>query len=401
MEWFPREGAPLVLQGSAALAADAGSLAALLSALRVPVLFLETEPADGSGFAEAFAPRLRGAFRLPDSASLVDILAAFAGARCFVGDSVHGHMAAISLGVPSLFLSSAPLPSALAALGDAAPATVRPEDAAGAFARLLGQPRADGVPASVAARLDAHFDALAGFADAALTERVERDASARGRRASALTASLQDAEMRLRALREAWEARSEQVAAVRLEMDARLRTFEARLEKDFSSFEKRLVEMRTDADRLDALLAEARADTRRLEALLAEARVDSGRLEALLAEARANAGRLDALLVETRADAGRVDALLAEARADVGRLEALLAGARADARTLESRLAETRADAGRRIAERDAQLAQALGELEAMRAEFLRVTNLRIFRFTAPLRRIYGALRRTLRRTGG
>ena len=373
MEWFPREGAPLVLQGSAALAAEAEPLAAVLAAAgSPPVLFIETEPADGSGFADALLPRLPGAFRLPDSASLVDILAAFSGARCFVGDSVHGHMAAIGLGVPSLFLSSAPLPSALESLGNAAPAIVRPKDAAVAIARLLGQPRAGGPPASVAARLDAHFDSLAGFAEAALAERVERDASARGSQASALAASLQDAELRLRALREAWEARSEQLAAVRLEMDERLQTFESRLEKDISSFEKRLAEMRADSERLEALLAEARADSARLEAFLTEARADSGRLEALLAEARADARRLEARLAETRADADRLGTLLAE----------------------------NQADAGRRIAERDARIAQALGELEAMRAEFLRFTNLRIFRFTAPLRRLYGALRRTLRRTG-
>ena len=294
MEWFPRGGAPVVVQGSEALVAHAESIAAALTGAiagrNAPVLLLETEPAEGSRFAEALMPRLRGAFRVPASVSLVDILAVFSGARFFVGDSVHGHMAALGFGVPSLFVSVGEVAPALAALGDAAPASAHPADSGNALPRLLGQARTDGLPSPVAVRLEAHFDALAGFADCAVAESFERDTGPRSREGTGLLRALQDAELRLDATREAWEARSEQIAALRIELAEQLES----LESGFAS----------QADR--ALLAE-----------------------------------------------------------------------------------------------RDAQLAQRLGELEAIRAEFRRFTNLRVFRYTAPLRRLYASLRRALSRTGG
>jgi hypothetical protein len=351
MDWFPREGAPVVVQGSAALVAHTERLAAVLdgdAAVReTPVLLLETEPSEGSQFVDAMLPRLRRVFRLPAYASLVDILAVFSGARGFIGDSVHGHMAALGFGVPSLFVTSDRFPPALLTLEAAAPAATHPADAGAAVARLLEQPRTQGLPASVAARLDGHFDALAGFADRALAERFERDGKPGSRTGTALMRTLQDADLRLDATRKAWEARSEQMTVLRLEMTEELDTLQVQL--DAAPDAREYASVRT---RLDAALAGAAS----LGADLELARQDRVQLERHLAEARTDAARLG------------------------------------------DRLAEAQADASRRIAERDARLAQSLGELEALRAEFLRFTNLRLFRYTAPFRRLYAALRRLLRR---
>lgn len=429
MEWFPREGAPVVLQGSEALAAHAEALATVLTkALAgrdVPVLFLETEPADGGRFVEAMLPRLHGAFRVPASASLVDILAVFSGAGCFVGDSVHGNMAALGFGVPSLFISPGQLAPALATLGDAAPAAAHPADAGEAVARLLGQGRADGLPASIAVRLETHFDALADFADRAQVDRFERDVKPRSRKGIALLRSLQDAEQRLDATRDAWEARSEQVAALRLELAER----REKLESDFegATGEKDRVEARLPASEDEAAalrnqIASSRAERERLEedlrtvsrevaslqSLLASSHTEREHLEEDLQTASNEIASLRGHLVSSEAERERLEAELDSARGRIGQLTGehetaltRIAALREDLRRLEGSLEEVQADASRRIAERDIQLAQSLGALEAMRAEFLRFTNLRLFRYTAPLRRLYSSLRRALGLTGG
>jgi hypothetical protein len=307
------------------------------------------EPADGGRFVEDLQTRLSAAFRLPASASLVDILAVFSGARCFIGDSESGHLAALGFGVPSLFLAPGPLPPALDTLGEAAPPAAPPADTRDAVARLLETPRTNGLPESVAGRLEKHFDALAGFADAALAGRFDRDATARTRQGVALMRSLQDADLRVDAMRRAWETRSEQVAALRIEM--------ADLQIEL-------------AEKLEAMEKDLKGDLSRTEQHLAEAQ----------AEGRLLAGRL------------------AEAQAEVRLLAGRLAEAQAEGRLLSGRLVALQADADRQMAERDAQIAQSLGELEAMRAEFLRLTNLRLFRYTAPFRGLYAALRRNLGR---
>ena len=320
MEWFPREGAPVVVQGSKALVEHVESFAAVLTEAvagrDIPILLLETEPADGDSFVEALMPRLLPAFRVPASVSLVDILAVFSGARCFMGDSVHGNMAGLSFGVPSLFVTASVIAPALATLGDAAPATAHPADAGEVIAHLLGQSRADGLPASVAVRLETHFDALAEFADRAQAERFERDAKPRGPEGIALLRTLQDTELRLDATREAWEARSEEVATLRLELAERLESLESRL----------------------GVATEAR---------------------------------------------DRLSADLQAARQEGARLESALESASKENVSLRSQLTSSRA------------------ELKAMHTEFLRFTNLRLFRYTAPLRGFYGSLRRILGRTGG
>jgi chromosome segregation ATPase len=74
-----------------------------------------------------------------------------------------------------------------------------------------------------------------------------------------------------------------------------------------------------------------------------------------------------------------------------------------DKRVLTSRLAEVEAegDAARQNAERvsaaqAAQLAQVRAEYDVLHSEFVRFTHLRLFRYTAPLRTVYGQVRRLL-----
>ena len=404
MEWFPREGAPVVVQGSEALVAHAESIAAALTEAvagrNVPILLLETEPADGDSFIEALMPRLHGAFRVPASTSLVDILAVFSGARCFMGDSVHGNMAAFGFGVPSLFLSPGAIAPALAALGDAVPASAHPADAGNALSRLLGLTRADGLPSSVADRLETHFDALADFAGRAQAERIERDAKARSRTGIALSRSLQDAELRLDATRTAWEARSEQVAALRLELAERLESLESRLGVTTQERDRLAAELQAsgqEAASLRAHLASSQAERERLESDLVSASKETASLRSQLQTAEESAASLRNQLHEAgeSADSLRNQLQAAEEKADS--LHSQLQAALAEVR----RLIEAEADASRRIAERDAQLAQRNGELEAIRAEFVRFVNLRLFRYTALPRRLYASLRRALGRMGG
>lgn len=418
MEWFPREGAPVVVQGSEALVAHAGAIATVLTkALAgrdVPVLLLETEPADGSGFVEALGPRVHRVFRVPASASLVDILAVFSGARCFVGDSVHGNMAALGFGVPSLFVSPGAVAPALATLGDAAPATAHPADAGEAVVRLLGQARAEGLPASIAVRLETHFDALAELADRAQAERFERGAKPRSRKGIALSRSLQDAELRLEATRDAWEARSEQVAALRLKLAEREESLESRLGATTEARDRLATDLqaaRLEAASLRSHLAFSHAERERLEGDLGSVSKECASLRNQLQAAEQEATSLRGRLASSQAERERLEGGLVSAskvnaslRNQLQEVEEKAVSLRAqlEAALAEGqRLAEAQADAGRRIAERDAQLANRLGELEAMRAEFVRFTNLRLFRYTAPLRRLYAALRRVLGLTRG
>lgn len=413
MEWFPREGAPVVVQGSEALVAYAEAFATILTkALAgrdVPVLLLETEPADGSGFVEALMPRVHRVFRVPASASLVDILAVFSGARCFMGDSVHGNIAALSFGVPSLFVSSGVIAPALAALGDAAPVTAHPADAGEAVARLLGQDRADGLPASIAVRLETHFDALADVADRAHAERFEREAKPRSRKGIALLRALQDAELRLNATREAWEARSEQVAALHLELAERQESLESRLGATTEARDRLATELqasRQEAASLRTHLAFSQAEQERLEGDLVSVSKETASLRNQLQAAGQEAASLRSQLASSQAERERLEGDLVSASKENASLRNQLQAVEEKAASLHSqlqaalaegqRLAEVQADAGRRIAEKDAQLAERLGELEAMRAEFVRFTNLRLFRYTAPLRRFYSALRQAL-----
>jgi hypothetical protein len=334
MEWFPRAGAPIVVQGSRALVPHAASLAAALTGVvagrTVPLILVETEPADGSEFAEALLPGLSMAFRLPTSASLVDLVAVFAGARGFLGDSIHGHVAALAFGVPSLFLSAGAFPPALATFGNCSIRVASPSEVEDAMTRLLGQPREDRLPGSIEARLDAHFDALAEVAEIGFLERLAREEAAGGRKGSMLLKSLEDTDRLVDIATRAWEARSEQLAAARLSSAEELEKLESRLE-----------DAGNEKTRLETLARAKEEETASLRRQLAALQADRERL----------AAELDRL-----------------------------AGALGSASEENVFLRE--------------ELSRRLGELEAMRAEFVRFTNLRLFRYSAPLRRVYTALRR-------
>jgi hypothetical protein len=118
MEWFPRSGAPLVIQGSRAFA-DRGepfgkALAMALERLQVPVVLLELDPGRGeTEFLDAVSQHLSvPTFRLPPEAGSSDLVAALSHARAFVGTSSRASVACSAFGVPSLLVESLLAPGA-------------------------------------------------------------------------------------------------------------------------------------------------------------------------------------------------------------------------------------------------------------------------------------------------
>lgn len=364
MGWFPRKGAPIAVQVSAALFVQIDPLLALLekasAAQDAPILFFETEPVDDGGACDALAGKLHSAFRLPASVSMVDVIAAFSASCCFVGDSVYGHLAAAGFGVPSLFLSPDSLPPALAALDDAAPATAHTAEAGPALARLMTLTHSDRLSYSVESRLRRHFDTLAEVANRALTERLGRHAKAGKADDFVLLRALQDSERRLATMRAAWESRSRQLVATRLEGGGRL-----------EALERRLAEVSREREEAEGRLHAA-------SEILASR-------DAALESERAEVVRLGQ-------DLGSVTASRDAALTEAGRL-------RAEREVLESQLREAAERIESLLTEcwrLQQQMTSAENELKAMGAEFVRFTNLRVFRYSAPLRRVYAFIRRAL-----
>lgn len=187
MGWYPVDRAPLVLQGSAAIARHAPRLADAVRAVlgelgHPPVVLIETGPCHGDGaFLDALAPALPGpVYRMPAAVALEDVAAALANACAFAGDSLHGSLTALSYGVPFVVVNLA---------GDSK---------LDGFARLAGQEDvlihttaelpealrhafAPGRPAALRSVLDrllpsiaACFDRLAGLAERSWIARTER-----------------------------------------------------------------------------------------------------------------------------------------------------------------------------------------------------------------------------------
>ena len=162
---------PLVVQGTAALAPQAATIAAALERGRgdTPLLLLATGPALGDGlFLDELEARLPGPVqRLPPRAELEDIAAAIHSSAGFVGSSLHGSITAVAYGRPLLMLN----PDGRAKLDAAAAELGRPElvlhdltDLAAQVAALLAVGPGPTRLVGLGRRLDAHFDRIAELA---------------------------------------------------------------------------------------------------------------------------------------------------------------------------------------------------------------------------------------------
>jgi hypothetical protein len=291
MGWYPEHAAPLVLQGGAWLRRHAGAVGQALAVElgeigHPPVVLVETSLGDddsdgdddGGGAAlDRLAAHLPGPlYRMQGPVALEDVAAVLAHARAYAGASCHGVLTAAAFGVPAVILGA------------------EGPDQLGELARMTGQedlrvPRVDLLPEALRrafaperpdavravrsrleARLETHYDALAGLAERAWEARAERGerpgAAALGRELVALRG-------RYRALCQAFEAQrsrcieerllySEIVAS--LEMDepgraqqgAELAALRARVEMLESGLARQVIEQTAD---LEARVAQATA----------------------------------------------------------------------------------------------------------------------------------------------
>jgi len=226
MGWYPEHGAPLVLHGSAAIRQHAGAVAQAVAALlgeigNPPVVLIEISPCQGDGdFLDGVAAHLPGpVYRMPGAVALEDVAAALAHARAFAGASLHGALTAMAFGVPAVILD-------LAGSGklDGFARLAEPEDLRVTRAGLLPdslrrafapqrQDAVRAVHARLAARVEAHFDTLAGLAERAWEARAQRG---EGPGAAALGHELAALRGRYGALRRAFEAQRSRLVEERL-----------------------------------------------------------------------------------------------------------------------------------------------------------------------------------------
>jgi hypothetical protein len=348
MGWFPRSGAPLIVQESAVLRERAEELVASLttalerSPLPVVLVDLGPPPAD-TRLMEAVSRQLPvPTFRIPSDAGVSDVVAALSHARAFVGMSARAAVACSSFGVPAVILDRA-LESTPRKLVLAIRETLRAPAGAGP------------TPADVAA-LDAHFDRLAGLAESALARRLRRRGSSR----ETFLARLRENDRVLKSWREAYSARTEQVLDLRLrsvdlaEAEAKLTaevktltdenarrhhawaaaTFDLATEK--AAREAASTELSKERD----LSAQATAERDVLSREAVELRAEKARLQTDLAEAERREKRGTEEILSLQTEIARVRERLEKARADYSNLHASQA-------LLFTEIAETRADAGR------------------------------------------------------
>ena len=369
MEWFPRSGEPLVIQPGPLLAERAEELAATVAtALErspIPVILLELGPGEGDGrLADALSghPSI-ATFRLPSGAAVSDITAVLAHSRAFLGTSVRASVACSAFGMPAFVLDRS--------LGGTSRELVL------AIRRLIRTPAGAGADPAETAKLDAHFDRLAGLAEAALVRRIRRE----GASEEVVLARLRENERVLDSWRTAHAARSQQVVDLRLrsaalseetqKLTAEVQTLQDEAARRHDAWASATQELATERGKHEAASLElgiereisARALAERDE-LAREAeglRTRQARVESELAESRAQ-GKLEAEeaarrekraseeIVSLRADLDRVHERLDRARSDYAEL-------RTSHTLLFTEIAETRADAGRS--------AELVGELQA------------------------------------
>ncbi len=384
MEWFPPTGDPLVIQLGPAVGERAETFAATLAtALErspMPLVLVDLGPrrARDSRLADALSrfPSIP-IFRLPSDAPVSDIAAALAHARAFVGTSARASVACSAFGVPALVLDRT-LGGTSRQLGLA-------------IRKLIRMPAGAGADPAETAQLDAHFDRLAGLAEAALVRRLRRG----GVSEEVLLARLRENDRVLESWRAAYAARSQQVVDLRLRIaavaegerklaaevkdlqdegarrhhawaaaTAELATERAQVEsisrdlagershhesvsRDFAAERENLVRAIAERDELARVAGEIRQRLVQVEADLAEAKAQSS-FEADQAERRQK--RTAEEILSLRAELDRVRERLDKARAGSSEL-------RISNTLLFTEIAEMRADGGRSVA--------LVGELQA------------------------------------
>jgi hypothetical protein len=187
--WYPA-GNAIVVQGSDLLHPHVAGLADALRPFLVthpdlqPVL-IETGLCRGDGaIATALASALgTHVWRPPANLTIADLAAAIAGARAFVGSSLHGAITALAYDRPFLLLNFAPEPklagfAAVTGLGDRVVGELAGMRAA--LPGLLSQPSAACAVASLRQTIATHFDTIASIAERSADERPMRLASASG-----------------------------------------------------------------------------------------------------------------------------------------------------------------------------------------------------------------------------
>ena len=428
----------------------------------IPIVLLETESGRGEAeFLDAIAPYLGDAvFRIPSSVALSDIAAVLAHARVFVGTSPSASLAAASFGVPALRLESdgglAPVPET-GGMDDGVTTLSVDADLAASVRRLVASRRREGLPREVEERLETHFDRLAEIAESAVLRRLERVSREHPRVSRAhMVEALRDAEERIEDARTAYAARGEQMLQQRFRLVEALEQREAELAQQrlalveaLEQREAELAQVRADlemshAREVDAQQTMEASRERELEALRTMERLErdltameqeSARLSGEIARATEDLGasrrtqeNLEAEFRSARerselSEQERVRAEEERSRAEsaakvlVSELERVRASlARTSAR--EARLSISRFQALAELSESRAEFEKAVGELELLRAdrqderqrlrgelqalhsELSRMAGLKVFRYSAPFRALYRALRRLARSSG-
>ena len=334
MEWFPRSDEPLVIQQSAAFTERADEIAATVTAAiersPVPVVVVSLDAGDrDESLGDALLRHLPvPPFRVPAGVGVSDVAAVLAHGRAFLGTSARASIACSAFGVPALVLDGA--------LGGTS------RELALAIRRLLRTPRGLGADPADTAALDAHFDRLAGFAEAALVRRVRGAAVSE----EGLLARLRENERVLESWRTAYAARTQQVVDLRLrsatlaeaerKLSAEMQTLQDEAARRHHAWAAATAELATERTR-------AETASRELAAVLAERdelRARQGEVEKALEESRIQASRAVAEAASLQVDVDRTRERLEKARSDYSEL-------RSSHAALFTEIAENRADARR------------------------------------------------------
>lgn len=280
MGWYPPGGAPLLVEGGAALLGQVPALAAAIEALRGERPGLGVVVAEmGAPGDDEFAASLRaalgdGTYHLPGVAGLEDRCSAIAACGVFAGTSARGALVALSHGRPQVVIGR-PLPARRA--GDPLEAIVgitadpsllvrRPADLSGALSLALATPASPGWLARLTRQVDAALDSLAGVAAAATRQR-------RGAHRAPDAARVRELEAQLATLQTAHEARSRRLAAERMVFANHLR----KAEEEILALKAESARLREETSRTLARVAQAEA------ALRQEAAARAAAIEELLA----------------------------------------------------------------------------------------------------------------------
>lgn len=359
MEWFPRTGDPIVIQLGSAIDeradAFASTLAAALERSPMPLVLVDLGPrrARDSRLADALSrfPSIP-IFRLPSDAPVSDVAAVLAHARAFLGTSARASAACSAFGVPALLLDPAMRGT--------------PRELGVAVRRLIRIPAGGGADPAETAQLDAHFDRLAGVAEAALIRRLRRG----GVSEEVLLARLRESERVLESWRTAYAARSQQVVDLHLrtaalaEVERKLAAENQALEDEGARRHHAWAAATTELATERAQLESATRDLVSEREVSAHAIAERDELARVAGEIRRQQTQIDTELAESRRQATRAADEALSLRAELDGVRERLDKARAGSSELRisntllfTEIAETRADAGRSVA--------LVGELQA------------------------------------